>query len=183
MWSCERLCGPFGLSLSKPLALIGVRAFVEGGGRESPRRARYLFFASPKKSTQKKGAPQSATPALRYGADLRRGGCGVRRGTRCALRAPLGQPRRARSRSMGAATPMPPRRRRSQQGGPNSLAATRAIAVPGPAFAARGACAREDGAERSNGPNGCLLGSLLRVPRSAGQGVRACAVGHTHFVH
>ena len=37
--------------------------FFEGGGRVSPRRARYLFFASPKKSTQKKGDPQSATPA------------------------------------------------------------------------------------------------------------------------
>ena len=48
-------------------------AWLEGGSRESPRRARYLFFASPKKSTQKKGAPQSATPSLRYGADLRRG--------------------------------------------------------------------------------------------------------------
>ena len=43
-----------------------------------------LFFASPKKSTQKKGAPQSATPALRYGANLRRCACGVRRGTRFA---------------------------------------------------------------------------------------------------
>ena len=43
-----------------------------------------LFFASPKKSTQKKGDPQSATPALRYGANLRRCACGVRRGTRFA---------------------------------------------------------------------------------------------------
>ena len=28
-----------------------------------------------------------------------------------------------------------------------------------------------------------VLGSLMRVPRSAGQGGRACAEGHTHFVH
>ena len=59
--------------------------FFEDGGRVSPRRARYLFFASPKKSTQKKGDPQSATPSRCYGANLRRGGCGVRRGTRYAL--------------------------------------------------------------------------------------------------
>ena len=51
----------------------------ECGGRESPRRARYLFFASPKKSTQKKGDPQSATPSRCEGANLRRGDCGVRR--------------------------------------------------------------------------------------------------------
>ena len=44
-----------------------------------------LFFASPKKSKQKKGDPQSATPSRCYGANLRRGACGVRRGTRYAL--------------------------------------------------------------------------------------------------
>src|SRR3989344_1400608 len=106
-WACRSrgtTLHPFGLSLSKPsrVALLTVRveiveieecshalliwlhACVEGGGRDSPRRARYLFFASPKKSTQKKGAPQSATPSLCEGANLRRGGCGVRRGTRFA---------------------------------------------------------------------------------------------------
>ena len=112
-----------------------------------------LFFASPKKSTQKKGDPQSATPSRCEGANLRRVGCGVRRGTRFALRAPLGQPRRVSSRSMGAPTPMltpqPPRRRRSQQGWgakqPNSRTSIRAIAGLGLACAARGACARELG--------------------------------------
>ena len=59
--------------------------FFETGGRVSPRRARYLFFATPKKSTQKKGDPQSATPSRCYGANLQRGVCGVRRGTRYAL--------------------------------------------------------------------------------------------------
>src|SRR3989344_1638859 len=49
-----------------------------------PRRASYLFFAPQKKSTKKKGAPQSAPPSLCEGANLRRGGCGVRRGTRFA---------------------------------------------------------------------------------------------------
>ena len=128
----------------------------EGGGRVSARRPRYLFFASPKKSTQKKGDPQSATPTRCVGANLQRCGCGVRRGTRFALRAPLGQPRRVSSRGMGASTPMltpqPPRRRRSQQGWdsrtsnqPNSRTSIRAIAALGLACAARGACAREFG--------------------------------------
>ena len=43
-----------------------------------------MFFASPKKSTQKKGDPQSATPSRCEGVNLHRVGCGVRRGTHCA---------------------------------------------------------------------------------------------------
>lgn len=59
-------------------------SFAEGGGRVSARRPRYLFFASPKKSTQKKGDPAARVPLAR-GA---RGqpamlGPGVHRGTRC----------------------------------------------------------------------------------------------------
>ena len=38
---------------------------AEGGSRVFAPAGEALFFASPKKSTQKKGAPQSATPALR----------------------------------------------------------------------------------------------------------------------
>ncbi|MBA4061969.1 MAG: hypothetical protein C0470_16690 [Verminephrobacter sp.] len=60
------------------------RAGAEGGSRVFAPAGEALFFASPKKSTQKKGDPQSATPALRYGANLRRCACGVRRGTRFA---------------------------------------------------------------------------------------------------
>ncbi len=117
---------PFGLSLSKPGRCLGAvraepveagvcwfgrRAGVEGGSRVVAPAGDSLSFASPKESKQRKGDPQSATPALRYGANLRRGDCGVRRGTRFALRAPLGQPRRVSSRSMGASTPMPPHNR------------------------------------------------------------------------
>ncbi len=61
-----------------------MHAWFEGGGRVSARRPRYLFFASPKKSTQKKGDPQSATPSRCEGVNLHRVGCGVRRGTHCA---------------------------------------------------------------------------------------------------
>ncbi len=92
---------PFGLSLSKPGRLLSVlkepvealacwfgrRAGVEDGGRVVAPAGDSLSFASPKESKQRKGAPQSATPALRYGANLRRGGCGVRRRTHCALSA------------------------------------------------------------------------------------------------
>jgi hypothetical protein len=131
---------PFGLSLSKSWGCLGTvraepvealahtstvraglvealacwfgrRAGVEGGSRVVAPAGDSLSFASPKESKQRKGDPQSATPALRYGANLRRGDCGVRRGTRFALRAPLGQPRRVSSRSMGAPTPMPPHNR------------------------------------------------------------------------
>src|SRR3989344_2154025 len=75
---------PFGLSLSKLVlagwdSMLGLSA--EAGSRPA---CEELSFASPKESHQRKGAPQSATPALRYGANLRRGGCGVRRRTHCA---------------------------------------------------------------------------------------------------
>ncbi len=147
-----------------------------------------VHTASPKESHQRKGDPQSATPALRSGAHLRRVGCGVRRGTRFALRAPLRQPRRVSSRSMGAATPMPPRNRpaagAASRGGaaehPNSQTALRAIAALGPAAAARGACAREMGPSeamarvdvRSPGfPSGCARGAQ-------GAGWRVCRRTH-----
>ena len=64
--------------------LIWRLACAEGGSRVFAPAGEALFFASPKKSTQKKGDPQSATPSRCEGANLRRGGCGVRRGTRFA---------------------------------------------------------------------------------------------------
>ena len=130
-----------------------------------------MFFASPKKSTQKKGDPQSATPSRCYGANLRRGGCGVRRGTRYALarcaRTTTASQMTKHARESAHATPQTPRRRRSQKGWaaqnpnsqtakqPNSQTATRTIASLGPVCAARSACARAVWAERSDGPYGC----------------------------
>jgi len=108
---------------------------LNGGSRVVAPAGEVLFFASPKKSTQKKGDPQSATPSLRYGANLRRSGCGVRRGTRFALRAPLGQPRRVRARSMGASTPMPPHN------------------LPAAGAARRGGAAEHPTAEQPHGPS------------------------------
>ena len=92
-------------------SLILLHACVKGGSRVIAPAGDSLSYASPKESKQRKGDPQSATPTRCVGANLRRCGCGVRRGTRFALRAPLGQPRRASPRSMGASTPMPPHSR------------------------------------------------------------------------
>ena len=47
--------------LGADLCLLSLRCRGLPGGKS-------LFFASPKKSNQKKGDPQSASPALRYGA-------------------------------------------------------------------------------------------------------------------
>ena len=58
------------------------------------------------------------------------------------------------------------------RGSPTARTSTRAIAALGPARAAQGACARASGAERSDGPYGCLIRNpLLCVPRSADQAV------------
>ena len=112
------------------------RACAEGGSRDVAPAGDSLFFASPKKSKQKKGDPQSATPALRYGANLRRGGCGVRRRTHCALSALRSDNRgesdheaRALRRPCHPATAPP---QAQPAGGWNSQTATRAIAALGP---------------------------------------------------
>ena len=91
-----------------------------------------LFFASPKKSKQKKGDPAVCDPC---GANLRRGVCGVRRGTRYALarcaRTTTASQITKHARSDAHATPQTPRRRRSQKG-VGSPTATRAVAALGP---------------------------------------------------
>ena len=131
-----------------------------------------LFFASPKKSTQKKGDPQSATPSRCEGANLRRGGCGVRRRTHFALARSVQTTAASQFTKHGRfdahATPQPPRRRRSQQG-VNTQTAIRVFAALDPACAVP--CARrlrpQQRAERSNGPNGCLAAPPLCMRRGA----------------
>ena len=53
-------------------------------GRVSPRRARYFSLLRQRKVPKRKATLQSATPSRCEGANLRRGVCGVRRGTHCA---------------------------------------------------------------------------------------------------
>ena len=86
-WDCLSSCGSQTVRAELVEALacwFEKHARVEGGSRVVAPAGDSLSFASPKESKQRKGDPQSATPALRYGANLRRGGCGVRRRTHCA---------------------------------------------------------------------------------------------------
>jgi len=108
---------PFGLSLSKSGGRLGTvraepveawahtstvraelvealacwlekHARVQGGSRVVAPAGDLLSFASPKESKQRKGDPQSATPALRYGATcvVAAAGCAVELALRCARR-------------------------------------------------------------------------------------------------
>ena len=165
-----------------------MHAWFEGGGRVSARRLRYLFFASPKKSTQKKGDPQSATPSRCEGVNLHRVGCGVRRGTHCAavqLRSDIhGESEheaRALRRACHPAT-APPQAQPAGGGQPNIQTANihsgHCFARPGLAGASATRCA--NWAERSKGPCGCFAPfAPLDAPRSAAGGV-ACVPKDTH---
>ena len=152
-------------------------AWVQGGGRESPRRARYFSLLRQRKVPKRK-----ATPSLRPLRCAKGKTCGVSVAG-CAVelalrwRAPLGQPRRVRSQSTRAPTRVPPRNR------PAAGAASRGGAVEHP-NSPTGLCfARpslrsawrlrpRDGAERSNGPWGCSA-----VGCSAVQPPSGCACG------
>ena len=128
---------------------------------------RVTFFCFAKRKSPKKRRPPVCDPfAVRRGKPASGRLRGAPWNSLCCYAAPLGQPRRVRSRSMGASTPMPPHnrtaRRRSQQGVDSRTTeqpdGPRAIAALGLACAARGACAREMGpsaAQRSDGPCGC----------------------------
>ena len=73
-----------------------------------------------RKVPKRKATLQSATPSRCYGANLRRGVCGVRRGTRFALarcaRTTTASQITKHAREGAHATPQTPRRRRSQKG-------------------------------------------------------------------
>ena len=62
--------------------------------------AHLLFFASPKKSRQKKGDPTCRVPSLRCGQPAMLGHGAALRNSLCAFGALLGQPQRVRARSM-----------------------------------------------------------------------------------
>ena len=73
-------------ALDGSLLFASLLTLDASAGRDVRPAAHLLSFASPKESRQRKGDPKSATPALRFGADLRHSVCGVRGGTRCAPR-------------------------------------------------------------------------------------------------
>ena len=89
---CVPSRGPTGRCLRIPVGCLqSAEAGIRPGGRPP-------FLCATRKEAPIR-APQSATPSRCEGANLRRGACGVRRGTHCALRAPFGQPRRVSARS------------------------------------------------------------------------------------
>jgi hypothetical protein len=153
------------------------RGVLEGGGRDVAPAGDSLFFASPKKSKQKKGDPAVRVPPLRCGqpAMLVRG---VRRVTHCAA-AQLRSDKRGESvhaAGVSCGTPATPRpvllgtHRREPE------TAARAFAALGPvsrAQATRAAKARPSAAmarvaARLSTP--CWLRPAAGVPRSAAQG-------------
>jgi len=81
-WDCLSSCGSLTVRAELVEALacwFEKHARVEGGSRVVAPAGDSLSFASPKESKQRKGDPQSATPSLCEGANLRRvvAGCAV----------------------------------------------------------------------------------------------------------
>ena len=185
-------CGACDSSLICFVFGIKERAFAKDGGRESP-GVRVTFFRVAERKSPKKGRPYCARPfaALRATCDARTGGAPQNslRATRSVQTTAASQSTK-HARSDARATPQPPRRRRSQQGvdsrtskQPNSRTSIRAIAALGPAFAARGACARETGpsaAQRSNGPCGCPLPGFPSARAEKRRAGGACVCRRTH---
>jgi hypothetical protein len=165
--------------VGSPLIYRGWRgAFAEGGGRESPRRARYFSLLRQRNVPKRKATLLAATPARSAGATWggALAGCAVELAARLRRSAQTATASQftKHARISAHATPQVLRPRRIQKGwgSPTARTSTRAIAALGPARAAQGACARASGAERSDGPYGCLIRNpLLCVPRSADQAV------------
>ena len=143
------LCGlatephPFGLSGSKPCADRG--ACVCRGREPGVARRRVTFFRFAERKSPKKGRPPVCDPfAVRRGKPASGRLRGAPQNSLRACGAPFEQLRRVSSRSMSAATPMPPRNR-----------------------PAAGAASRGGTAETSEQPHGPLLRSAPVVPRVA----------------
>ena len=169
------------------VCLVRKRALAQGGGRESPRRARYFSLLRQRKVPKRK-----ATPSLRplrcapgqtcVGAVA---GCAVEL---TALRRSFVQTSTAsqltkHGRCDAHATPQPPRRRRSQQGWGSRTAeqptSVRAIASLGPDFAARGACARDSGPSEAKARGYVWFPTPLWMRRGAQRaGWRVCRRTH-----
>ena len=156
--------------------------FVEGGWPGLAPAGEVLFFASPKKSTQKKGDPAVCDPfAVRRG-NLRRGACGVRRGTHCAA-TQLRSDNHGESEYEACALrrACPPRKR------PAAGAARRGWKEHGPSL--RSAPRSRRAAPAPCRPSAAMarvvfwpgFPSVRAEKRRAGGG--ACAEGHTHFVN
>ena len=137
------------------------------------RRSNFLLLRQ-KKVTKEKATLQSATPSRCEGANLRRGACGVRRGTHCAaaqLRSD--NPGESVDEACALRRACPPRKR------PAAGAARRGWKEHGPslrsAWRARRAAPAPLGAERSDGPWGSWAAALPSgcAEERSGQRIRA----------
>ena len=183
--------------MSLPKLVLAVATACPCGVREPgvARRASNFLLLRQKKVTKEKATPSLRPLRWRCGANLRRVGCGVRRGTRFALaraaRTTTVSQLTRHGRSDARATPQPPRRRRSQQGGgrpniqqPNSQAAARAFAALGPISRAHAPrAARAGPSEAKARVDVRFAGSLLEAPGARRARGGACAEGHTRFVN
>ena len=138
---------------------------------------------SPKERNQRKGDPTGCVPSLRYGQPAVLGQRAPPQNSLRCVAAPFGQLRRARQRSTGAPTPVPPRNRpaagAASRGGtaehPNSPSGHR-CARPRLRGRKRLALRKPGRAQRSEAMARVDVrspGSLQDVPRSAAGGV-AC---------
>ena len=143
-------------------------------GRDMRPAAHSLSFASPKESKQRKGDPKSATPSLRYGANLGRGACGVCRRTHCALARSVQTTAASQStkhaRCDAHARPAPCAPRHGQKGGGNGTGHRCARPREGRVFCR---------AKRSDGPCRAVHPLWLRLGRSA-CGVSVGVAAPTH---
>ncbi len=161
---CGRAAEPrrFGLSLLKPglACWFGRRACVEGGGRESP-GVRVTFFCFAKRKSPKKRRPPVCDPCASLRGNLRRRGCGVRRGTHFAPAA-----RRSDNHGESVHEACALRRACSPRYHPAAGAASRGwtaeqpnshtgLCFARPHLAGASATRCANWAERSNGPYGC----------------------------
>ncbi|RMA61142.1 hypothetical protein C8C96_2168 [Acidovorax sp. 100] len=157
------------------VCLVRRRALAGGGGRESPRRARYFSLLRQRKVPKRKATP-SLRP-LRFATGQTFGGavagCALElTALRCSfVQTSIASQFTKHARSDARATPQPPRRRRSQRGWDsrtsNSRTTIRAIAALGRACAARGACARDPGPSAAMARVAVLLLRPLWMRRGA----------------
>ena len=184
--------------MPEALALMNSVPGLSAGAGLSPRRARYFSLLRQRKVPKRK-----ATPSLRplRGAKgqtcvVSVAGCAVEL---TALRCSFVQTSTAsqltkhgRFDAHAHPTTAPPQAQPAGGGQPNIQTTEQPNIHLGHRCARPKLCSAwrlrpRVGAERSEAKQWpvwmSVWGSLLRVPRSAGQGGRACAEGHTHFVY
>ena len=114
--------------------LFNVQLTLHASAGRDVRPAAQSLSLSRQRKEPKKGDPKSATPALRFGANLRHGACGVRGGTRCVHRVLSAQttPASQSTKRVHPAVHAPPRKHRAAGAATGVL--MRAIAALGPGF-------------------------------------------------